>query len=286
MKGKQKDALLKEAAMRLKESTHLLITSGAGLGVDSGLPDFRGKEGFWKAYPVIAKKGLSFSECSNPQVFDSNPGFGYAFFGHRFQLYNEKEPHYGYELLKSWAGEKEDFFVFTSNVDDHFRKAGFDENKLYECHGNINFGQYLNPGKHGEETFDSRPYFEKIKINEADFLATEDTFPKRNGKLIRPNILMFGDWNFVSERAEEQEDNFSNFIHSLPAKANLCIIEIGAGNYVPTIRMASERVLEQFPSSNLIRINPRDTEVPDTKNAISLPMGGLEALEGMAAFLS
>ena len=29
----------------------LLIGAGAGMGVDSGLPDFRGKEGFWRAYP-------------------------------------------------------------------------------------------------------------------------------------------------------------------------------------------------------------------------------------------
>lgn len=29
----------------------LPITASAGLGVDSGLPDFRGKKGFWRAYP-------------------------------------------------------------------------------------------------------------------------------------------------------------------------------------------------------------------------------------------
>ena len=29
----------------------LLIGAGAGMGVDSGLPEFRGKEGFWRAYP-------------------------------------------------------------------------------------------------------------------------------------------------------------------------------------------------------------------------------------------
>ena len=33
------------------------------------------------------------------------------------------------------------FFVFTSNVDGHFQKAGFPEDKIVECHGSINFLQ-------------------------------------------------------------------------------------------------------------------------------------------------
>ena len=32
----------------------LLVAAGAGMGVDSGLPDFRGDEGFWRAYPPFA----------------------------------------------------------------------------------------------------------------------------------------------------------------------------------------------------------------------------------------
>jgi len=36
----------------LKSSKNLIITAGAGMGVDSGLPDFRSKEGFWQATPI------------------------------------------------------------------------------------------------------------------------------------------------------------------------------------------------------------------------------------------
>jgi NAD-dependent SIR2 family protein deacetylase len=41
----------REASGWLKESDALLICAGAGMGVDSALPDFRGDEGFWRAYP-------------------------------------------------------------------------------------------------------------------------------------------------------------------------------------------------------------------------------------------
>ena len=61
------------AAEAVKDADALFITAGAGMGVDSGLPDFRGNSGFWKAYPPIAKLGKSFSEMANPVWFDKTP---------------------------------------------------------------------------------------------------------------------------------------------------------------------------------------------------------------------
>lgn len=37
----------------LSSADSLLITAGAGMGVDSELPDFRGNQGMWQAYPVL-----------------------------------------------------------------------------------------------------------------------------------------------------------------------------------------------------------------------------------------
>ena len=53
---------LRVAADAIKSADALLITAGVGMGVDSGLPGFRGSQGVWQAYPVIAKLGLSFEE--------------------------------------------------------------------------------------------------------------------------------------------------------------------------------------------------------------------------------
>lgn len=57
--------LLSQAAEYTKEADSIIIAAGAGIGVDSGLPDFRGNEGFWKAYPALAKARLDFSEVSS-----------------------------------------------------------------------------------------------------------------------------------------------------------------------------------------------------------------------------
>lgn len=52
------EASFPRAADAINEADALIISAGAGMGVDSGLPDFRGSEGFWQAYPALAKAGL------------------------------------------------------------------------------------------------------------------------------------------------------------------------------------------------------------------------------------
>jgi NAD-dependent SIR2 family protein deacetylase len=65
--------LLNEVTKLIRRADALLICAGAGMGVDSGLPDFRGNHGFWKAYPVLEQEGLSFIDLANPQGFENNP---------------------------------------------------------------------------------------------------------------------------------------------------------------------------------------------------------------------
>ena len=47
--------LVEKAAKVIKSAEALVIGAGAGMGVDSGLPDFRGDQGFWRAYPPYEK---------------------------------------------------------------------------------------------------------------------------------------------------------------------------------------------------------------------------------------
>lgn len=43
--------VIEQASLAIRTAGLLLFSAGAGMGVDSGLPDFRGDEGFWRAYP-------------------------------------------------------------------------------------------------------------------------------------------------------------------------------------------------------------------------------------------
>src|SRR3984885_8471643 len=112
------ESLIRAAADAIRTCDALLIGAGAGMGVDSGLPDFRGSEGFWKAYPPYAKLGLSFLDMANACLFRDAPRVAWGFYGHRLNLYRQTAPHRGFYQLLDWAARKSHgAFVYTSNVD-------------------------------------------------------------------------------------------------------------------------------------------------------------------------
>src|SRR5262245_53491765 len=143
-KGNDVESAIQQAAEAIRCAEALLIGAGAGMGVDSGLPDFRGPEGFWKAYPPF--RGRQFAEMSNPHWFRADPKLAWGFFGHRLNLYRAAVPHAGFQILRHW-GEARPLgsFVFTSNVDGQFQRAGFAAERVLECHGSIHFLQCAQP---------------------------------------------------------------------------------------------------------------------------------------------
>jgi NAD-dependent SIR2 family protein deacetylase len=265
---------IQQAAEAIRSADALLITAGAGMGVDSGLPDFRGNEGFWKAYPVVARLGLSFAELANPQWFRDDPELAWAFYGHRLSLYRQTAPHAGFAKLLGWARNKpHGYFVFTSNVDGHFQKAGFDPGRVEECHGSIHHFQCAErcTGSIWEATN------EQVQVDEVKFRAAKP-LPQCGhcGRVARPNILMFGDFAWLADRNAAQHERFEKWLHSLKEKsAQLAVIELGAGKAIPTVRLTSERVVQRLCGS-LIRINPREAEVPPGHYGIDA--GALEGL--------
>ena len=66
MESSDLDQKIKKVASLLLDAECLIITAGAGIGVDSGLPDFRGPEGFWRAYPPMKVKGLKLEDTATP----------------------------------------------------------------------------------------------------------------------------------------------------------------------------------------------------------------------------
>lgn len=270
-------ALLEKAKSLLAEVDCLLISAGAGMGVDSGLPDFRGKEGFWRAYPPYEKMGLEFMSVANPDNFFDDPEFAWGFYGHRFNLYRETKPHRGFELLKDFAKQlPAESFVFTSNVDGHFETAGFSADQVLECHGSINYYQCVNDcsGK-----LYSTEDWQLFQIDQSEMTASEPLpkCPVCNGTA-RPAILMFGDWGWNSTRTDEQGQRFEQWLRGLGNK-RVGVIEMGAGTAIPSVRYQSEQVAGGIKNAFLIRINPRESQMPGHLEGVSLAMGALSALE-------
>lgn len=254
------------AAELIASAEALLIGAGAGMGVDSGLPDFRGDEGFWKAYPPF--RGRRFAEMSNPVWFQRDPAQAWGFFGHRLNLYRSAIPHQGFEILHRWGSRLPGgMFVFTSNVDGQFQKAGFSDEQVYEVHGSIHYEQCsrpcgLNVWPTPETTIDVDP--ETIRA-----VSPIPRCPRCNA-VARPNILMFGDWNWLESRSAAQAERYAEWLNRV-ANLRLVAIELGAGLAIPTVRLECED-----RASALIRINPREPEGPE--HCVSLPVGAHAAL--------
>jgi len=261
---------IQTAAQWISGAKGLVILSGAGMGVDSGLPDFRGDQGFWQAYPHYEKLGIRFQDAANPNHFEQDPLFGWGFYAHRLNLYRKTEPYRGFFQLQSWAKKfNYDAFAVTSNVDGQFQKAGFSKNQVLEVHGSIHRLQCTQPCS--TELWDNEHH---IKVSELDMRAEKAPECVRCGLVARPNILMFGDPSWVEDHTRSQEERFSQFVESRGAQ-NLLAIEIGAGMAVPTIRLMTERLARQGVRS--IRINPIDAAIKHPN--LSIQLTGKQALE-------
>lgn len=256
------------AAKAISEAETILITAGAGMGVDSGLPDFRGNQGFWKIHPKYAEEGLTFADLANPVWFETLPSRAWGFYGYRYNLYRQTKPHCGFEILKKWQDSSiNPGFVYTSNVDGHFQKAGFESERIFEVHGSINHLQCS--AKCRGKIWPASDL--KFDIDEVELLAM-GTLPlcPDCGKIARPNILMFGDFDWLASRSEQQKKRYYQWRHSV-ASSKKVVIEIGAGFTVGGIRFTSNSF-----SGTLIRINPRDAQGPE--GTISIAMPALAAL--------
>ena len=164
--------------------------------------------------------------------------------------------------------------VFTSNVDGHFQKAGFADDRIIECHGSIEWWQCLADCGIGIFPADEA----EIPVDPSTFRAGDPLpFCPHCGTLARPNVLMFGDWGWNPSRTRQQRLKVEPWLEGLDPQKTV-IVELGAGRSIPTVRMFSEQSASALDAP-LIRINLREPEVP--RGQIGLAMGALDALRAI-----
>ncbi|MGF6596283.1 NAD-dependent SIR2 family protein deacetylase [Paraburkholderia sp. GAS448] len=265
-----------QAVQWLREADGLLITAGAGMGVDSGLPDFRGTEGFWRAYPALQQRGITFEEMANPAHFEQLPELAWGFYGHRLKLYRETQPHEGFAILRRWAARvSRGAFVFTSNVDGQFQKARFPDDRIEECHGTIHSLQCVTPCRNVTWPADGfAPHIDPATS------TLQNALPRcpACGALARPNILMFSDYGWIEEPSQAQRARLQAWYASVP---RVVVVELGAGKALPTVRRFGERMARH----RLVRINAREAGTA-SQHGFGFEGGALEVLKQLDARLA
>lgn len=266
------------AAQLIAQADAIIIAAGAGMGIDSGLPDFRGDTGLWQAYPALAQTRLRFQDIANPTAFRKNPEVAWGFYGHRLQLYRSVIPHAGFDLLRQWTQNKlGGYWVFTSNIDGQFQKAGFAASHINECHGSLHRLQCTTPCCASIWSADSLTL--SIDISTGRCSGKLPHCPNC-GELLRPNVLMFEDWACNHELMEVDELRQDIWMKGLQRQGlRPVVIELGAGTAIPTVRHFSQARCREFAAleARLIRINPKEYQVTGAGH-VGISIGALEAL--------
>ena len=269
---------LAQAADWIRNAHCMVVAAGAGMGIDSGLPDFRGDNGFWRAYPALGASGLHFEDIASPKAFEKHPATAWGFYGHRLNLYRATTPHAGFELLQRWGQQMpQGCFVFTSNVDGHFHKAGFASARIYECHGSIHRLQCTTPCN--GDIWPAGDLHPQVDEAACEWTGELPHCPDC-GALTRPNILMFDDWHWNPHRSDAQRMLLDRWLDS--AEAPL-VIEIGAGRALATVRHFTQHMQQR--GSKLIRINLHESNIHNP-DAIELALGARQALQKIDAHMA
>ena len=268
---------IQRAAELVAQADALIVAAGAGMGVDSGLPDFRGTEGFWRAYPALKAAGLAFEEVASPHTFETAPRTAWGFYGHRLRLYRETEPHAGFQVLQRWLQRPlHGGWVFTSNVDGQFQKAGFDGGRIVEGHGSIH---RLQCTACDAEPWPADTLQPDVDESRCAWRGALPTCP-HCGELARPNILMFADWQWRDDATQRHQAALDRWLEGVQRPL---VVELGAGTAIPSVRHFGHRVIHKH-GGRLLRINPREAR-PPTPLDIGLALGAAAALAAIDAAL-
>ncbi|MCX7858005.1 MAG: NAD-dependent deacylase [Deltaproteobacteria bacterium] len=117
-----------DAAIKiLKETSSLLVITGAGISAESGVPTFRGKDGLWQNYRA--------EDLATPWAFERDPETVWRWYDWRRGIIKNAEPNKGHIAIKELEELYEKFFLITQNVDGLHERTGV--KNMIEIHGNL-----------------------------------------------------------------------------------------------------------------------------------------------------
>jgi len=123
---------------RLLESSNGLVLwlTGAGISAESGIPTFRGREGYWR----VGSRNYQPAQLATWSAFQQMPEEVWAWYLYRRGICRAAEPNAAHVALagaEQRGGDR--FLLITQNVDGLHLRAGNTLERTYQIHGNIDF---------------------------------------------------------------------------------------------------------------------------------------------------
>src|SRR5438874_11500481 len=107
----------------------VLVITGAGVSAESGIPTFRGKDGYWRNFDP--------TKLATPEAFAHDPNLVWDWYRERRQRIRTAQPNPAHRAIAKLAERAREFLLVTQNVDDLHRRAGLPSEKIVQIHGDI-----------------------------------------------------------------------------------------------------------------------------------------------------
>lgn len=237
----------------VKQSNNIVFFGGAGVSTESGIPDFRSKDGLYNQKDInfeqYSPEYLLSKEClyNNPKVF-------YEFYKQKMDTRNIK-PNVTHKVLAQLEKMGKLRAIVTQNIDGLHQKAG--SNCVYEIHGTTYRNHCISCGQEYDVNyiFDSRDSIPYCSVCCTD---------KKNAfkYMVRPNVTLYGE-NLPSD----QVNGALNAIYN----ADMLIV---AGTSLQVYPAAD--YISYFQGNHLVVINKEELNLclnPDTDIVIKDSLG-------------
>jgi NAD-dependent deacetylase len=130
--------MLEPVVRQLLQNTRGLVLwlTGAGVSAESGIPTFRGEEGYWR----VGSRNYQPEEMATMAAFREMPDEVWAWYLYRRGVCRKAKPNAAHRAIAR-AEERggNAFLLVTQNVDGLHLRAGNTLARTYQIHGNIDF---------------------------------------------------------------------------------------------------------------------------------------------------
>ena len=215
--------------MEFAGTKHIVVLTGAGVSAESGIPTFRGKDGYWR--------NLDPTKLATPEAYARDPQLVWDWYRERRERIRNAQPNAAHAAIAKLAQHADEFLLVTQNVDDLHARAGMSAQDMVQIHGDIFV------------TRCSRCEFRRFE-HEHEY-EQEHEIPRCSecNALMRPGVIWFGEqlpWNEL-QRVESYLDR------------GPCNVVIVAGTTATFGYIIDWALRASRDGAELIELNPEET---------------------------
>ena len=255
-------------------NARLTVLTGAGISAESGIPTFRGPEGYW----TVGSKVYMPEEVATWQMFSRHPEEVWEWYLYRLGVCLHAEPNAGHRaLVKLEKLLQERFTLITQNIDNLHIQAGNSSQRTFQIHGNIKHTRCS--ASCSNELFALPESFKKLR-SEKKLNAEELKLLKCDacGSWLRPHVLWF------DESYDEEYFRFNSSMQVAEQTAVLVVVGTSGATTLPNyvVSMVSQNrgtIIdinpERNPFSELAENSPGGAYIPQNASTALMELANI-----------